>query len=60
VSSRSWRPFEAAGRPEERLPEVREALGESRPLASESCSRYFQRKMTRASEQAFWRAQGRR
>ncbi|MEJ7656553.1 MAG: MerR family transcriptional regulator, partial [Thermoleophilaceae bacterium] len=31
-----WRPFEAAGRPDERLPEVREALERVRPLASEA------------------------
>ena len=50
-----WRPFEAAGRPEERLPEVREALERVRPLASEALLAVFQRKMTRAVEQAFGR-----
>lgn len=50
-----WRPFEAAGRPEERLPDVREALERVRPLASEALLAVFQRKMTRAVEQAFGR-----
>jgi DNA-binding transcriptional MerR regulator len=50
-----WRPFEAAGRPEERLPEVREALERVRPLASEALLAVFQRKMTQAVEQAFGR-----
>lgn len=50
-----WRPFEAAGRPEERLPEVRQALERVRPLASEALLAVFQRKMTRAVEQAFGR-----
>jgi len=50
-----WRPFEQAGRPEERLPEVREALERVRPLASEALLAVFQRKMTRAVEQAFGR-----
>jgi hypothetical protein len=50
-----WRPFEAAGRPEDRLPEVREALERVRPLASDALLAVFQRKMTRAVEQAFGR-----
>jgi len=50
-----WRPFEAAGRPDERLPDVREALERLRPLASEALLAVFQRKMTRAVEQAFGR-----
>lgn len=50
-----WRPFEAAGRPEERLPDVRQALERVRPLASEALLAVFQRKMTQAVEQAFGR-----
>jgi DNA-binding transcriptional MerR regulator len=50
-----WRPFEAAGRPEERLPAVREALERLRPLASEALLAVFERKMTLAVEQAFGR-----
>ena len=50
-----WRPFEAAGRPDERLTDVREALERLRPLASEALLAVFQRKMTRAVEQAFGR-----
>jgi DNA-binding transcriptional MerR regulator len=52
---RVWRPFEHAGRPEERLPDVREALERLRPLASEALLAVFQRKMTRAVEEAFGR-----
>ena len=50
-----WRPFEAAGRPDERLPDVREALERLRPLASDALLAVFQRKMTRSVEQAFGR-----
>jgi DNA-binding transcriptional MerR regulator len=50
-----WRPFEQAGHPEERLPEVRRALERLRPLASEALLAVFQRNMTRAAEQAFGR-----
>jgi DNA-binding transcriptional MerR regulator len=50
-----WRPFEQAGHPEERLPEVREAIERLRPLASEALLAVFQRNMTRAVEQAFGR-----
>ena len=50
-----WRPFEAAGRPEERLPDVRQALERVRPLASEALLAVFRRKMTEAVEQAFGR-----
>ena len=34
-----WKPFEEAGRPEERWPEVREALERLRPLAAEVAAR---------------------
>jgi DNA-binding transcriptional MerR regulator len=50
-----WRPFEAAGEPPERWPEVREALEKMRPLASEALAATFQRVMSTAVEQAFGR-----
>jgi DNA-binding transcriptional MerR regulator len=49
---RVWRPFEEAGEPEERWPEVREALERLRPLAGESLVAVFQLTMTQAVEQA--------
>ena len=51
-----WKPFDQAGRPEERLPEVGQAIERLRPLASEALLAVFQRKMTREVEQAFGRA----
>jgi DNA-binding transcriptional MerR regulator len=51
-----WRPFDGAGRPDERLPEVRQALERLRPIASDALLAVFQRRMTRAVEQAFGRA----
>jgi DNA-binding transcriptional MerR regulator len=50
-----WRPFDAAGRPPERWPEVREALERLRPLASEAVLATFQRTMTQGVERAFGR-----
>jgi len=50
-----WKPFEQAGRPEDRVPEVRLAIERLRPLASEALLAVFQRRMTRAVEQAFGR-----
>jgi DNA-binding transcriptional MerR regulator len=50
-----WKPFEAAGRPEERWPEVSEALERMRPLAVESLLAVFQIAMEDATEQAFGR-----
>jgi len=50
-----WRPFDEAGEPEERWPEVREALERLRPLAGESLVAVFQIVMTRAVEQALER-----
>jgi len=51
-----WKPFDQAGRPEERLPEVAQAIERLRPLASEALLAVFQRRMTRSVEQAFGRA----
>jgi DNA-binding transcriptional MerR regulator len=50
-----WKPFERAGRPEERWPEVREALERLRPLAAESLLAIFQIAMSEAVEEAFGR-----
>jgi DNA-binding transcriptional MerR regulator len=50
-----WKPFEQAGRPRERWPEVREALERLRPLAAESLLAVFQLTMTDAVEEAFGR-----
>jgi hypothetical protein len=41
-----WRPFDAAGRPAERWPEVLEALERLRPLAAESLHAMFQLAMS--------------
>jgi DNA-binding transcriptional MerR regulator len=48
-----WGPFQEAGQPEERWPEVREALERLRPLASEALLAVFRQTMTRAVEDAF-------
>ena len=46
---RVWKPFDEAGRPAERWPEVVEALERMRPLAAESLLAIFQLAMTEAS-----------
>src|SRR6476469_2002779 len=51
----SWKPFDEAGRPEERWPEVREALERVRPLAAGAVVSVFQLAMSDAAEQAFGR-----
>jgi DNA-binding transcriptional MerR regulator len=50
-----WKPFDADGRPEERWPQVREALERLRPLASEALLSVFQIAMGDAVERAFGR-----
>ena len=55
-----WKPFDEAGRPEERWPEVREALERLRPLASEALLSIFQIAMGDAVEKAFGREMERR
>jgi DNA-binding transcriptional MerR regulator len=50
-----WEPFERAGRPKERWPEVRDALERLRPLAAESLVAIFGLEMTEATERAFGR-----
>jgi DNA-binding transcriptional MerR regulator len=50
-----WKPFVAAGRPQERWPEVRDALERLRPLAAEVLLAVFGLAMTEATERAFGR-----
>jgi DNA-binding transcriptional MerR regulator len=50
-----WRPFEAAGMPEEQWPQVLEALQRLRPLASEALLAVFRPAMTQAVEGGFAR-----
>ena len=50
-----WKPFEKQGRPEERWPEVREALESLRPLAGDAFLAMFQLVMTERVEAAFGR-----
>jgi DNA-binding transcriptional MerR regulator len=48
-----WKPFVAAGRPEDQWPQVRQTLERLRPLASDAVLASFQRAMTEAVEKAF-------
>jgi len=48
-----WRPFDAAGRPPERWPEVRDALERLRPLAGDALMAVFGLAMGDAVERAF-------
>jgi DNA-binding transcriptional MerR regulator len=48
-----WEPFERAGRPAERWPEVRDAIERLRPLAAESLLAFFELAMTDAVEREF-------
>ena len=50
-----WKPFEKEGRPDERWPEIREALERLRPLAADSVLAMFQLVMTERVEKAFGR-----
>jgi DNA-binding transcriptional MerR regulator len=50
-----WKPFEEAGAPEERWPEVRDALERLRPLAADTLLAIFGVAMADASEAAFGR-----
>jgi DNA-binding transcriptional MerR regulator len=47
-----WEPFDAAGRPEQEWPQVREALERLRPLAAGGLLAVFQLVMSEASEKA--------
>jgi DNA-binding transcriptional MerR regulator len=53
-----WKPFVAEGRPEEKWPEVRDALERLRPLAAEVLLAVFGLAMTEATERAFGRELG--
>ena len=48
-----WQPFEDAGLPEERWPEIVETIERLRPLASEALLAVFRQAMTREVEDAF-------
>jgi DNA-binding transcriptional MerR regulator len=48
-----WKPFDDAGRPESDWPQVRAAVDQLRPLASEALTAVFQPTMTKAVEVAF-------
>jgi DNA-binding transcriptional MerR regulator len=50
-----WQPFVDAGRPQEKWPEVRDALERLRPLAGEVLLAVFGLAMTEATERAFGR-----
>ena len=50
-----WKPFEKEGRPEERWPEVRDALDRLRPLAGDALLAMFALVMTERVEKAFGR-----
>jgi len=50
-----WEPFDRAGQPPERWPEVREALERLRPLAAEALLALFQLAMTEAVDRAIGR-----
>jgi DNA-binding transcriptional MerR regulator len=50
-----WKPFDEEGRPDERWPEVREALERLRPLAAGAVVSVFQLAMSDAAEAAFGR-----
>jgi DNA-binding transcriptional MerR regulator len=54
-----WKPFDDAGRPEADWPQVRAALDQLRPLASEALTAAFQPTMTKAVEVAFGKELGR-
>lgn len=56
---RIWKPFDDAGRPEAQWPQVRSALDDARPLASEALMAVFQPAMTHAVEVAFGKELGR-
>jgi DNA-binding transcriptional MerR regulator len=48
-----WKPFDEAGRPDERWPEMTEAIEQLRPLASEALNATFRLTLTEEIEKAF-------
>ena len=50
-----WKPFDEAGRPDDRWPEVREAIERVRPLAADAVTSVFRLAMSDEAERAFGR-----
>lgn len=50
-----WKPFDQAGRTEADWPQVRDTLGDLRPLVSDAFVAVFQQRMSRGVERAFGR-----
>jgi DNA-binding transcriptional MerR regulator len=50
-----WEPFDEAGRPDDRWPEMRQAVERLRPLAADAVVSVFQLAMSDAAEKAFGR-----
>ena len=50
-----WKPFDDAGRPEDGWPQVRDTLGDLRPLVGDAFVAVFQQRMSRGVERAFGR-----
>jgi DNA-binding transcriptional MerR regulator len=50
-----WQPFDEAGRPDDRWPDVREAIERVRPLATDAVLSIFQLAMSDEAERAFGR-----
>jgi hypothetical protein len=48
-----WKPFEEAGRPDERWPEITEAIERLRPIASEALLGIFRQTLAAEVEEAF-------
>ncbi len=48
-----WKPFERAGMPAERLPEVEQAIERLRPIASQALAAIFEQRMGAQVERAF-------
>lgn len=51
-----WKPFDAAGQPDERWPEMTESIERLRPIASESLLAVFRPALAAAIEEAFGKA----
>jgi hypothetical protein len=54
-----WRPFDKAGRPEDRWDEITETIERLRPLASEVVVAMFKQTMAAEAEDAFGKVLGR-
>ena len=51
-----WKPFDAAGQPDERWPEVTESIERLRPLATQALTAVFRQAMAEEVERAFGKA----